>query len=388
MRITAHWRRSAARGAIAAIAGATVMVSLAACASGSSETSSSPAPSSVDLEAAKAYLQPYTEAPTTLPVSESLAKLPPPGARIVFLDIGTPNTAQAWQLLQPVTDILDVKLERVQTGSTAESMNAALNTVVENPPAAVIWIAQDPTFFSSQLDALRAAGTVIVPSSIVDGTNFGFSSRETIFGGPEMQLEIGRALASAAVVKTDGDATQFVFYDVPELAFSSIVEKGAQEELTELCPGCTLRVVHIPVSQIGSTALQTIVSDLQANPQTQFFISALDEAQIGLPAAASVAGVDVPGIGAYPVAANYQQVQDGTETGTMAQDQSLFVWSLMDQALRGIAGQALTDLDVRQMASTVHHLVTEDNAQDIDPAAGYVAFPDYVARFTKLWTGK
>lgn len=59
-----------------------------------------------------------------------------------------------------------------------------------------------------------------------------------------------------------------MFYSVPELAFSVVQQNAAVDELTRLCPDCTVRTVNIPASHIASDGPDMIVSDLQAHPET------------------------------------------------------------------------------------------------------------------------
>lgn len=337
-----------------------------------------------DLGAAKTWLQPYMEDPAGLLNTEPLAELPAPGSTVVYLDGGTPIQAAFWESLKPTAPVLGINLKRVPTGQDAQGINSALDSVVESKPAAVINVAVDPTLFSRQLDDLRAEGVTVVSTSIVNGAEFGF---EHVLSNAEQTAESGKALASTAIVRTEGKASEFVFYTVPELAFSGLEQKGAQEQMKEQCPDCTLRVVDIPVTTLGTTAADAVVSDLQAHPETDYFLAALDEIQIGLPGRLKVAGIDVKGVGATPAAANLQQIADGQQDATIALDLNLFMWTAMDQAMRELGGQEVAYPDDATAASTTHHLITKENMVD-DPEVGWTAIPDYKEQFTKLWTGK
>jgi ABC-type sugar transport system substrate-binding protein len=364
---------------------AAAAIALAGCSNGQAGTGTATGTKPVaDLAAATAYLKPYTTAPTGLIINEPLKSLPAAGSTIDFLDAGTPIQAEFLGDLQAAAKILNVKIVRIQTGADAQSINTALNSVVESKPDAVINLAIDPTLFTSQLKQLKAANIPVIHASIVNADKFGIT---TILNGNDELEATGKALASAAIVRTKGKASKFVFYTVPELSFSALILKGAQDQLKAECASCSLRVVQIPVATLGSTAADAVVSDLQSHPDTQYFISALDEVQIGLAGKLKLAGLDIKGLGSSPAPANYQAIASGDEDAALGLDLNLFSWTIMDQTVRELAGQAVTYPDGATVAATLQHLITKQS-NVADAQVGYTAIPDYVAQFTKLWTGK
>ena len=373
------WRLSIATSAAVAV------LLTAACGNGSSDDDASSG-AKVDLSAAQQTIAPLTKRPTKFPITEPLAERPTAGTTVAYLDIGTPVSGQVYGQLKQAAQVLGVTLQRVQTGQSPQDINAAMNTLVESRPAAVIDLAIDPALFTPQLKALQKQGTVFVAQSIVNGEQFGLDDKQIAFGAAGSKAN-GKVLTSALLAKTDGKATDLAFYNVPELPFSALMLEGAKEQLAEQCSGCELRVVDIPITQVGSTAARTIVSDLQAHPDTEAFIASVDELQIGLPAAMKVAGVDVPGMGLGATPVNLQQIAAGQERGALVADYAMLAWVTMDKALRELAGQKYDHSFWTKANPGVAQVVTEDNVPS-DPDAGYIAFPDYKERFTKLWTGR
>lgn len=381
---TRSTRPTRSLAALAVLTGAGMLLAGCAGGSGAADSTAASGEQVADLAAATEFLAPYTEHPTSVLIDEPLAALPPAGTTITFLDVGTPIAEAFWSGLQDAAEVLGVSMTRVQAGHDAQSINSALNTVVESNPSAVINIGLDPTLFTAQLEQLQGAGIPVVNASIVDAQKFGI---DTIVNGNDELEATGAALASAAVVRTDGQANDFVLYTVPELSFSGVILKGAQDQLAALCPECTVRVVQIPITALGSTAADAVVSDLQAHPETDYFVSMLDEIQVGLQQKLQLAGLDVKGIGNSPIAANYQAVADGQQDATLGLDVNLFMWTLMDQAARELAGQPVEFPSGAVVAPTLQGLITQDNPVS-DPQAGYIAIPDYQEQFTALWTGK
>ena len=341
----------------------------------------------VDVAAAQASIEPLMAADPEFPLTEPLAELPPAGTTVAFLDLGLPTTSAFYDYLVEAGEVLGIEVQRVQTGASPQEINAAMNTVVESRPDAVVDVALDPALWTPQLEALRDEGTVIVPVSIVNGEDFGFDDAQ-IGQGAAGARENGKAIASALLAETDGEATNLVFYRVPEIPFTPLVLEGVEERLGEQCPDCELRVVDVSAAEIGSTAGNSIVSDLQAHPDTDAFIASVDELQMGLPAAMQVAGMDVPGMGTSPNPVNLQQIAEGQELGALATDFNMIAWLTMDRVARELAGQEFDYSFFSQAPTSAYEtIITEDNVPE-DPQRGYVAFEDYEARFTELWTGQ
>ncbi len=365
---------------------ATAIVMLAACSSsdhsssnasgGSGSSSGGP-----DLAAAQAFLAPWEQQPD-FPITEALTKPVPPDSRIVYLDVGTPQTGLIYTYMQKAAALVGVKIDSVKTGQDPQSIAAALNSVVENPPDAVIDLALDPALWSDQLNQLRDKGVKVIALSVTDGTKFGFPDNEVI-GTNKDNAVIGQQLAATAIQRTNGKATNFVFYGVPELPFSASMLEGAKARMAELCPSCKLRVVNIPVAQLGNQAPNTIVSDLQAHPETEYYITSTDETTIGLPSAQTVAGIHVLGVGASPSPINLQQIKQGGEDVALATDTQLYAWMGFDQTLRALIGQTFNRISPEKFGYVLSHPVTKDNLQNTQ--TGWTTFQDYQSRFGKLW---
>jgi len=330
---------------------------------------------------AREFLKPWSEAgDKKLLVDQPLEKAVPKDTRVVYLDVGTPVSAVMWQNLQAPAELLGLDLQRVETGRDAQSVNAAMNSVVELEPEGVINITLDPIFFESQAEELEAKGIPIVSGSVMNTKEFGLPEA---FNGPEWMTANGEALGAAAVERSNA-AQEMVFYNVPEFPFSEFEKKGFVDQVGTLCPDCTVRTVDIPVAELGSTAADRVVSDLQANPQTAYFAAAVDEIQIGLPQKLSLAGIDVKGIGMWPAPPNYEQIASGDQDATLSVDLNLMMWTVMDQLLREMGGQDYEWPEAHVAASTLTRVTDESNVPG-DPVTGYVSIEDYQNQFAALW---
>lgn len=339
-------------------------------------------PGSADaVAAAEEFLGPWLgEGEKNLLIDEPLDAPVEPGTHVVYLDVGTPVSAVMWGNLQAPAELLGLKLERVEVGRDAQSINSALNTVVELEPDGIINITLDPIFFESQIEQLDELGIPMASGSVMNTVEFGLPEA---FNGPDWMIANGEVLGAAAIQRSGG-AEEIVFYNVPEFPFSSYELEGVEAKIGELCPDCTLRVVDIPIAELGSTAADRVISDLQANPQTEYFIAAVDEVQIGLPAKLGLAGIDVPGIGMWTAPPNYEQVAAGDQDATLSVDLALMMWTVLDQLLREMGGQDYQWPDVATRASTLTRITDASNVPE-DPVVGYIAIDNYQDRFAANW---
>ncbi|WP_368498549.1 sugar ABC transporter substrate-binding protein [Herbiconiux sp. A18JL235] len=378
--------RLAAGGVALALATA-----LGGCASGgdvaespnaSGECSGEPA-AGVDYAKVEAIRAPYLATDKTLPVDQPLPERPAEGLRIAYLNLGSPVAGIFWDLLQPIAEKLGAKAENVQTGSDAQSINTALNSVVESKPDIVIALGVDPIFYIDQLDQMKAGGITFAASSIANSEDFGLGE---VLAGKAASYESGRVLAASALALTCGQGTDFAFYSIPELGVSQTQAEAAQETMAELCPDCTLRVVDIPVATMSTSGTDTVLSDLQAHPDTDAFATFADELQVGLPDKLELAGLPpIPGVGQSSTPPNVQQIAEGRQAEGLAVDFNMLLWLAVDQALRLDAGVPVDNsaVDWSTFNASYSSFLTEENAGEY--LNGYVAQPGFEDQFAKLW---
>jgi len=386
-------------GAAVAVAAAASLV-LAGCSvagdSGGSSSASSSAPdgadcatpAGVDWDSVQSILKPYfsSTSEASLPVSGQLPQPPAENLVIDYLDNGTPVSTLMWQNLATVKDVLpNATINDVQVGSDAQSINTGLNTVIESKPDIVISVALDPTFYVNQLQQMKSAGIQFIGASITNAADFGL---EDVYSGLGAQTEWGKVLAAAGLALTCGTSKEYVFYNVPELAFSNVQMQATSEELKKLCADCTLREVNIPVAQMDSSGADMIVSDLQAHPNTGAFMTSVDEMQIGLQQKMQIAGLpNIPGIGQSSTPTNIQQIADGTQVEGMAVDLKMLMWLLVDQALRERAGMPnpAATMDWSTYDQSISRILTKDTAGQYNNETGFVAIPDMEQQFAAMW---
>jgi ribose transport system substrate-binding protein len=336
---------------------------------------------SIDLEAAQELVDEYMQPADSIVVDEPLAEPIDTDLTVAYMDNDTPVGALMWDEFEEAAAAAGLSADRVSVGVSAESVNTAFSSVVQNPPDIVVAPTIDPTFYTDQLEQLQEGGTTVVTGSITNAEDFGLQDG---YGGYGTSVENGYLLAASAITVTCGQATDFVFYNVPEFGFSNISAEAAGEAFEEFCAGeCNLRVVDIPVAQMSTGGADAVLSDLQAHPETAAFITGVDEIQVGLPAKQDLAGIDVPGIGMSSTPPNVEQIANGDQAGGFIVDFSAFMWLLLDQGLRLEQGMDYPEPDWPTINPQVSMVLTHDNA-DLG-VGGYVAVEDYQDQFAALW---
>ena len=360
------------------------VLSLAACSSSSSSGSTSKPASGLaggadaGASRAAAAIKPFIGHPSAFPVSEPLTKLPR-GDKVVYLYPGTPYGALLYSFIQPAAQAMGLSISKVNAGSGAASVNTAFSSVMSQKPAAVLVGGIQRDLWARNLQQFQSAGIKVVTTG-VDGLDEakGVSSQ----AAEHLDDIIGKLMADYVTTKF-GKNSHTVVYTNSELSFTADIAKVYTTELNSVCPGCKTRQVRVPIATVGTTAPQTVVSDLQSHPDTTVAVFANDETETGLPSAMKAAGITkVKTLGAGPVPTNLQYVKDGTETATLAVDTPLQGWMVIDAAARLIEGRTITGSEadgIQDMQFLTQKEIT------FDPSKGWSGYPDFADRFKKLW---
>lgn len=362
-------------------------VALAACGSSGSDSSSETTTTEVastneeaaggetSSAAAEEVVAPYIGKPSAFPVTEMLKEVPK-GAKVAFMDCGTPTCALFWEVIGAAAKTMGVQLERIKAGTTASTASAAFDTAVTSQPDAVITTSIDVELWSHQLKELQEAGIPVVSIGLTEVEKYGIESPQ---GGSQL-VELGGKLFANYVTANMGK--NVVIYEIPELSFSRLMTQKFSSELEAICSECSVRTAQIQASTLGNTAPSTVVSDLQANPETEVAVFTADEIQVGLPTALKSAGIEIETLGWGPTPTNLQYLKEGKETAVLAFDLPVLSWTVVDQAAREIVGQKLTGLEAEGLTD-LQFLTPTDIT--FDPTKGWTGYPNFAEMFAKLW---
>lgn len=376
---------------VAVVASLTLAVALAACGGSSSSTTTtttaggSEATNSgdnggsvgVNIAAAKKVIAPYIGQPSPFPVAEKLKEVPT-GAKIAYMNCGNPVCAIFYEGMSAAAKTMGVEIVNIKAGFAANTVASAFDTAVTGDFDAVVVTAIPIELWSKQLKELQAKDIPVITTGVTGTEQYGIVSPQV---AEPMDEFMGELMANYAIAEFS-PSTNYVYYNVPELPFSALIEEKVKAVLSENCPECTLRTTKVPVAQLGNTAPNTVVSDLQANPETEVAILSTEEIGIGLPPALKTAGIEVKTIGEAPTPSNLEALKKGEQTAALGVDTGVLCWTLLDQAAREIIGQELTGAEAEGV--TVVQFLTQKDIT-FDPSKGWAGYPEFPERFAKLW---
>ncbi|MGW4029505.1 sugar ABC transporter substrate-binding protein [Streptomyces sp. NPDC004838] len=363
---------------MAAIAVA-VSLTVTSCAGGDGAGGSGASKGDANMAAAQEVVDTYSE-PTRFPVDQPLARGLAPGQRISFLQCASPFCALLDQLYDMGTETMGTEpVETVKSGHSADGVQSALSSIAADDPAALLLPAVNLGAVGASIKKLDQEGIPIIGAGVMGGPEQGIDAP---VNGPVNYERHGTILADWAIVTAGGDA-DIVWYRNPELDFTKVATDAFTKELKKNCPACTVRYVDIPLSAIGTTAPSRVVSDLQANPDTDVALFSSLETATGLPPALRSAGItDVKIAGSAPVPANLQDMKNGGIDAAVGLDAGVLAFTQLDAAVRLATDQPLTD--AQKAGDVPLQLITKDNLP-ADVSKGFSAYPDFVQRFSQLW---
>jgi ABC-type sugar transport system substrate-binding protein len=337
----------------------------------------------VDFDAAKAYLKPFLTAPTSILPTEPLPKPIDSSTVVMYANNSTAVGDGLWRpYAEAAAKTAGVKFVNQVVGFSPADLTAGFNTILQNEPDILIMGAISAQLVADQVKQLKKDGVIIVDGADPDATKFGLDDSLGGQGGSETN---GKVLAAGAIYFTCGTADTFSFYNTPELGFSAINYTAAQAYLKELDPNATLRSVDI---SIATTNADAVVADLKAHPETQFFISPVDQFQVGIASAAKVAGLtNAHGFGQSSIAPNIQQLKDGEQSAGFVLDFQAFIYQLFDEGFRKQQGAFKGYPKWETVNSTFSRLISPGTIGDvtIDANGNYIALSTEVQDYAKLW---
>lgn len=351
---------------------------IAACGS-SSGSSSSPAGHAANVAAAKAAIASYTGHPGAFPVNQPLSKPLPAGTKIAYLQTTDQTSVLSGKLLSSAVQKLGDTLSIVNAGSTAQTTQAALSTVLAMKPDGLVLTGINPSLYGGRLKSLSDAGIKIVSVSVTGPTKqYGVTFNYA--GDPTFQ-RAGRLLADW-VIAHKGAGANVAFYGIPEISFTPIMEQAFKQELNRNCPACKARSVSVDISALGTTAPSTIVNDLQSHPATNVAVFSLGSLAEGVPTAMKAAGLSLTTLVYAPEASNLQDIKNGRITAGLAIDYALSMWTVADVTARVLENNQPT---ASEQVGEVPFQFLEQQDITFNAANGWTAYPDYVQRFASLW---
>lgn len=365
------------RKILSATAAITMCLALAGC--GGEESSASGNGEAADVTAARDYLEPNLENPTSINIDAPLSKKPEEGKLIVGLNSGIPSAnvlAAAWK--QASKD-LGWQYKEVNSGASPEDQQKAMESAIQMNPDGIATSGIPVSTIQPQLDAAEDKGIWVNTSASTDapaGAMF-----DTSIAGPAQLNEWGKMVAAQAIVQSEGTA-KIQLFNLPVFPILLEFDKGFKGAVEEWCPGCELKENAQQATDIGTNTPGAVVSALQAAPDTDWVVFDLAELGIGVQSAlegAQLTDVNIGGLSALPE--NYEALKADSQDAWTAYPLPIVGYRQIDSFARQFNGDPLVD------ALLPTQLVTPDNVNDLvfDADGNYIGVEDYREQFKALW---
>jgi len=326
---------------------------------------------------AQALVDSFTGHPSPFPVTEPLLKKPV-GKKIAIIDCGSPICGIFADVAEFPAKELGMVTTRIKSGTTADGVATAFDTVLEGGFDGVFVPALAPSLWDRYLEKFNANHIAVVASGI-NGLD---PAKVPVRLAAEPSMGHVAVIMADWAVARDGAKLNAVFYKTPELSFTELLATGFVEEVKARCPACQVRVVDIPVATFGNKGPSIVVDDLQAHPKTTAALFAVGEQAIGLAPALKIADIKIPVLLDSPDPSTLAEIQNGTYEAGIGSDLALISWIAVDSLARLTTGQAPSE------GAAKDNLVMQVlHASDIkgDVSRGWSAYPDFPERFKALW---
>jgi ribose transport system substrate-binding protein len=373
--------------AVAGIVACACLLGACGSSSKSSSTGSSNAAAtqsnSAGLTEAKSLLNTYTGHPGPFPVTVPLKSRPPAGSTVAYLDCGTPVCGLFLSALKPAAQVAGVTIKPINSGITASTTSAALDTVISEKPAAVIVPGIDPsTWGASTIANLKAAKIPVIGVGYEDGAKYGLTTYPDVVVSGPAQVKLQDKLEAAYIAVHDGPHANIAYATQPEVGFNALGVSTFTSAIKTYCPGCTVHTFPIPASDDGTTGPALVVSYLEAHSNTTVLSTVNGEAFDGLTPALKQAGLNPKVVANSGDPENLADLKAGDEQANSEVDIPVTIWTAMDAALRAIAHQPYAGGEAAGLPPVE---LLEPKNVTFDPAKGFTGYPNFPQMFAKLW---
>jgi ABC-type sugar transport system substrate-binding protein len=375
-------QRTPVRVILTLAAVALLALAVSACGSSSSGSSASSgsgggstggSSSSASSAALKADFTKWSTPAKTIPVTAPHSKPIPKNVSIAYITCGVPTCTYIANSIHEAANVLGWKYTTIASQGTPESVKAAWDSAVRLHPTAVLASGVNRSVFNPELQQLKKMGVGVFECCASDPPGDGILMD---LSRPADQANQGAR--AAAMVSTLAKGTPNVLYvNLPDYPTMQAVMTQFQASMKHYSPDSTVHVLNIPVTAIGTTSQNTIVSYLRANPDVNFVQLGQDALSAGLPAAMKAAGLSVPFGGAGGGPQPDQMIAAGQQAGTISFPTYQIFWTLVDGIARWVTHQSYAPDEIK----TPFFITTQQNVNST-PAT---IIPGLKQQYAKLW---
>lgn len=335
-----------------------------------------------------AFSQPVTELPLSEPVAIE------PGTKVFYVQCGVAVCEEIATGITAAAEAAGWELEIASHQDTPETVASAFDAAIAAEPDVVLTSGNPREWFESQLQTLQDQDIPVVAWSIPEGYEPGEGISVNLLTQDDYYF-YGVLMADYAALNSE--TGNILFAGLPTFPVLSIVQEGFNDEIAVACPDCTVDVIEVAVTDIGTNLPGQIVSELQSNTELDMIAYAFGGMLFGVPEAIEAAGLadQATAVSQAGGTMNFGYISAGQhQVAEVGLASELMGWRAIDAAARILAGgdpgrattpdAAVVDGHPDILAGGLPLEILE--ADDItDPTALWVGVEGFEDQFKELW---
>lgn len=337
-----------------------------------------------------AFRQPVTE----LPLSEPIAV--EPGVSMFYVQCGVPVCEEIGTGLTAAAEVAGWEMDVASHQDTPDTVASAFDAAIAAAPDVVMTSGNPREWFAPQLATLEEMGVPVIAWSIPEGYEPGEGISVNLLTNDDYYF-YGVLMADYATETSESQ--NILFVGLPTFPVLSTVQEGFEAEIATACPDCSVDVMEVAVTDLGTNLPGMIVSELQANPDLDMIIYAFGGMLFGVPDAIESAGLEDQAVAISQAGGplNFDFIANGRhQVAEVGLASELLGWRAVDAAARILAGEGPGRTETPETAVIEGHpdilasglpvQILEADSID-DPTALWPGVEGFQEQFTALWQG-
>lgn len=328
---------------------------------------------------AKAYMEKFLGAPSSINIDTPLSGAAPTGKTVIGLDSGLGSAKVLAEYWEQAAKDLGWTYKDIISGSDPESQQKAFESALQQNPDGILTSGIPIATLKSQLADAKSKGIWVNTSASTDepsGAMF-----DTSIANPDQLAEWGKMVA-AYVTSDSGGKAIIQDFSLPVFPILEEFDKSFQASIKEWCPDCKVTEHPQQGTDIGTKTPAAVVSAMQSNPDTNWLVFDLGDLATGVDAALAAASITDVHIGGLTAdTPNLEGLKNKKEHVWTAYSLPIVGYRQIDSMARQFLGDPILD------ASLPTQLITQDTVGSLvsDDDGNYVGVADYQKQFDALW---
>lgn len=330
--------------AAAALATATLLVSLTACNGADSKGSVGTANGAASSTAAAARLKTFQQDPGKVNAGPALSAPPAPGKTVYYLVLNLPTTQSAQDGMKAAAAAAGWNLKVLLLDPTdPQGYASGIEQAVSAKADFIVAAALDAKTAGPAIDKAKAAGVPIMETYGTDPADGKANGIYVTTGGVATVNESYPAAIDWAIADSKGTAN-ILYVTIPDITILKATDDANKAHIKEACTTCKYTPLEVTAADLGAGQVASqVVSAIQADPSIDYVFFSFTDMGIGVPAAVQSAGFDkVKFMTGSANTADMANIAKGKDlaAGTL-NPQYYASWVVMDAMVHLAAGQTI-----------------------------------------------